>query len=175
VRRKKYQGGTYRQEETAVKMTMLAGIALASLLALSAVPATHADEFDQATQISFSSPVRVPGHVLPAGTYWFVVAGHGYNPAVVQVFNADRTRLIRTFLTGNAERSDATSKTVLAFAKPDTSSNPDAYIPALTKWFYPGRVIGNEFIYSNQTERQFRHEAEVMLPAGPNGTVVVGD
>ena len=157
-----------------MKMQMLAGIALASVLALSAVPATHADEFDQATQVSFSSPVRVPGNVLPAGTYWFVIASHGHNPDVVQVFNADRTRLIRTILTGSAERPQATGKTVLAFANPDTSANPGE-VPALTKWFYPGRVIGTQFFYSNQTERRFRHETEVVVPSGPNGTVVVGD
>ncbi|HEX4075717.1 MAG TPA: hypothetical protein VHX49_09990 [Candidatus Acidoferrales bacterium] len=156
-------------------MKMLAGVALASLLALSIVPATHADEFDQATKLTFSAPVRVPGQVLPAGTYWFVIANRGKNPIVVQVYNADRTAVIRTFLTASAERQEATDKTVLAFATPDTSANPDADVPALTKWFYPGRDIGNEFIYSNQQERQFQHEAQVTVPVGGDHAVAVGD
>lgn len=158
-----------------MKMKMLAGIALASLLALSAVPATHADEFDQATKLTFTAPARIPGRVLPAGTYWFVIASRGANPTVVQVYNEDRTAVIRTLLTAAAERQEATSNTVLAFAKPDTSANPDAEVPALTKWFYPGRDIGNQFIYSNQTEREFRHETQVVVPSNSNPAVVMGD
>ena len=158
-----------------MNMRMLAGVALASLLALSSVPAAHADQFDQATQISFSGPVRIPGQVLPAGTYWFVLANRGRNPAVVQVFNADRSTLINTLLTNNAVRLEATGHTVLAFAKPDTSANPNAAIPALTKWFYPGRDVGNEFIYSNRTEREFQHEAQVTVPVAADGAVVMGD
>jgi len=164
-----------RREVTAVNMRMLAGVALASLLALSAVPAAHADQFDQATEISFTAPVRIPGQVLPAGTYWLVLANRGRNPAVVQVFNADRSALIDTLQTISADRSQPTGKTVLAFAEPDTSANPNAAIPALTKWFYPGRDVGNEFVYSNRTEREFQHEAQVTVPVSAGGAVVMGD
>jgi len=158
-----------------VKMQMLAGIALASVLALSAMPATHADDFDRATKLTFAAPVRVPGEVLPAGTYWFVIANHGANSTVVQVYNEDRTALVRTFLTAAAERREVTSTTVLAFAKPDTAANPNAEIPALTKWFYPGRSFGNEFIYPKQIERHLQHEAQITVPSGPNSGAVVGD
>jgi hypothetical protein len=173
--RKLRTGGTSCQEEIAVKMQTIAGLALASLLALSAVPAAHADEFDQATRINFDAPVRVPGQILPAGTYWFVLLNHGDNPAVVQIFNADRTALIQTIQTGYTERSEATGDTVLAFAEPDTPANTDADIPALTKWFYPGRSIGNEFIYSRQSEQQIGHEKEVMVPASQPGNSAAGD
>ncbi|MFY9689194.1 MAG: hypothetical protein WA369_19740 [Candidatus Acidiferrales bacterium] len=158
-----------------MKIKMLAGVALASVLALSTVPAAHADEFDRATKLTFTGPVRVPGRVLPAGTYWFVIANRGKDPTVVQVYNADRTAVIRTLLTASADRRQATSETVLAFAKPDTSANPDTEIPALTRWFYPGREIGNEFIYSNRQERQFQHEAQVTVPVDANHAVAVGD
>ena len=30
--------------------------------------AAHADEFDQATTITFSEPIQIPGQVLPAGS-----------------------------------------------------------------------------------------------------------
>lgn len=165
-----------RREVRAVNIrTIATGLALASLLALSIVPATRADEFNQATKINFSAPVRLPGQVLPAGTYWFVLAGHGEYPQVVQVFNADRSTLIDTFLTAYAQRMEPTGRTALTFAEPDTAANPDADVPALTQWFYPGHEIGNAFIYSNGSERQFQRETKVVVPVGASGAVVTGD
>jgi hypothetical protein len=158
-----------------MNMRILTGIALASLLALSVVPASRADEFNQATKINFSAPVRLPGQVLPAGTYWFVLAGHGQFSRVVQVFNADRTSVIDTFMTAYADRLEPTGKTVLTFAEPDTAANPDADVPALTDWFYPGRDIGHEFIYSNWRENQLQREAEVTVPVGHRGAVLSGE
>lgn len=164
-----------RREASNVKMRILAGVGLASLLALGGVTTAHADQFDQATEINFSSPVRIPGKVLPAGTYWLILANRGRNPAVVQVFNADRNAVIETLQTAPVDRLQPTGKTVLAFAEPDTAANPNASIPALTKWFYPGHDIGNEFIYSNHREREFQHEAQVIVPVSAGGTVVMGD
>ena len=156
-----------------MNMRIAAGLALASLLALSAVPAAHADEFNQATKINFSGPVRIPGQVLPAGTYWFVLLDHGSNPSVVQIYNANRTTLIDTLQTAYADRLRPTGKTVLAFAEPDTWANPNASIPALVKWFYPGREIGHEFIYSSWREKQFQREAEVVMPVPASGAVLM--
>ncbi len=50
-----------RQKEIALKIRILGGLALASLLALAAMPAAHADEFDQATLLKFRQAVRIPG------------------------------------------------------------------------------------------------------------------
>jgi len=158
-----------------VKMQILAGIALASLLALSAAPAMHADSFDRATEVQFGVAVRVPGRVLPAGTYWFEIADHGLNPIVIQIFNADRTHLITTLETAAAERMEPTGKTVLTFAEPDTDANPNGQVPALMRWFYPGNDIGTQFIYSNRRERQFRHEARLTVPVETGQTVAMGD
>jgi hypothetical protein len=52
------------------KAFVVLGLALASLLVLSDA---HASEIDQATKLTFSQSVQIPGQVLPAGTYWFVV------------------------------------------------------------------------------------------------------
>jgi hypothetical protein len=35
------------------------------------LPAARASEFDQETVVTFSQPVQLAGHVLPAGTYLF--------------------------------------------------------------------------------------------------------
>ena len=48
--------------------------------------AAYADESDQATTITFSQPIQIPGQVLPAGTYLFKLAS-GDDLNVVQIFN----------------------------------------------------------------------------------------
>ncbi len=53
-------------------VTSLATIALL-LPFLIVLPAARADESDQATKVTFDQPVQVPGRVLPAGTYGFVL------------------------------------------------------------------------------------------------------
>jgi hypothetical protein len=81
-------------------------IALAVMLAFaSLVPLARADEWDQATKLTFSQSVQIPGRVLPAGTYWFVLLDHGVDPNVVQIFNSDRSKLVAILLTDVSERS----------------------------------------------------------------------
>ena len=51
--------------------------------------AVHADEWNKKTVLTFSQPVEIPGHVLPAGTYMFKLADTLGDRHIVQVFNAD--------------------------------------------------------------------------------------
>src|SRR5438309_1839379 len=60
--------------------------------------AAHASVADQATQITFSQPVQVPGQVLPAGTYLFKLVNTD-SLDIVQIFNSDRTHLYATLET----------------------------------------------------------------------------
>jgi hypothetical protein len=120
----------------------------------------HADESDEATFMSFSAPVQVPGQVLPAGTYLFELADHGSEPNVVQVFSADRTVLYGTFLTAATERQDPTDDTTVTLADPESGGTP-----VLVKWFYPGREIGNEFLYSKQTEKELARDRQQTIVA----------
>ena len=115
----------------------------------------HADESDEATFISFSAPVQIPGQVLPAGNYLFELADHGSEPNVVQVFSSDRTVLYGTFLTAATERQDPTDDTTVTLADPESGGTP-----VLVKWFYPGRDIGNEFLYSKQTEKELARDSQ---------------
>ncbi len=122
--------------------------------------AAHADESDEATFMSFSAPVQIPGRVLPAGTYLFELADHGSEPNVVQVFSSDRTVLYGTFLTIATERPDPADDTTVALAQPEAGGTP-----VLVKWFYPGRDIGNEFVYSKQTEKELaRDHQQTIVP-----------
>lgn len=60
--------------------------------------AAHADEADQATKITFSQPIQVPGQILPAGTYLFTLANTD-DLNMVQIFSPDRTHLYATLQT----------------------------------------------------------------------------
>jgi len=88
---------------------------VALLTALSASRSTMADEWDRATQLTFSEPVEVPGMVLTAGTYWFTLADDDSDRNIVQVWNADRTRLVTTILAVPDYRLQPTGRTVIHF------------------------------------------------------------
>ena len=127
--------------------------------------AAHADESDEATFMSFSAPVQIPGHVLSAGTYLFELADHGSEPNVVQVFSSDRTVLYGTFLTIATERPDPKGDSTVTLAEPESGGTP-----VLVKWFYPGREIGNEFVYSKQTEKRIARDSQHTIVAGQTST-----
>jgi hypothetical protein len=50
------------------------------------IPVARADEWNQATKITFTAPVEIPGKVLPAGTYWFKLLNDDPDRNVVQVW-----------------------------------------------------------------------------------------
>ena len=103
-------------------------IALSLFLGLAA----HADESDEATTITFSAPVQIPGQVLPAGTYVFKLAS-GDDLNVVQIFNADRTHLYATLNTISTYRTEPADHSVVALAEqeagqPDLAAGADDQI-----------------------------------------------
>jgi len=117
--------------------------------------AAHADESNQQTKITFSAPLRIPGQVLPAGTYTFERAEPEDDPNVVRIFNADGTVLEAMVQTVSAERMEPAEDTIITLAKAEPGS-PDY----LLKWFYPGRTTGQEFVYPKQQEQQIAHAPE---------------
>lgn len=115
--------------------------------------AAHADEFDHATVITFTQPVQIPGQVLPTGTYLFELGDHGTETHTVQIFSSDRRVLYGTFLTSSTQLQEPANDVELTFAESEAGAPP-----VLLKWFYPGSEIGNEFVYSKQTEKQLAHD-----------------
>ena len=115
---------------------------LVLLCALVAPSAMMADESDQATKLTFSEPVEVPGQVLPAGTYWFTVVDNASDRNVVQIWNADRTELVTTILAVPDYRMQAKGKTVINFEE-----RPADQPEAIQSWFYPGNNYGAVFVY----------------------------
>jgi len=149
---------------------------LGLLLALAIIlPTTaRADEYDQASQLTFSQPVQIPGRVLPAGTYWFVLADVSIgNRNIIQIFNSDRSTLYATISTVAAERAQPSNHTAFTFAERE-SMQPTAIVT----WFYPGRKTGHEFIYPPQDERELasaKHETVVARAPATRQTAVAGD
>jgi hypothetical protein len=117
--------------------------------------AANADESDQATTITFSEPIQIPGQVLPAGTYLFKLAYRDTNQKVVQIFNADGSVVYATLQTIATDRPEPSGHTVIALAE-QGAGQPDA----LLKWFYPGSETGNEFLYPKQTEKELAQDKQ---------------
>jgi hypothetical protein len=112
------------------------------LCALATPSALMADEWNKATELTFSEPVEVPGLVLPAGTYWFTLADSDSDRNIVEIWDADRMHLVTTILAIPDYRLQPTGKTVIHFEE-RPSDSPEA----IHSWFYPGANYGEEFVY----------------------------
>src|SRR6202023_212493 len=119
-----------RKQMKLSKVSMLAGFIIAFSLMFEL--AAHADEANQLTKISFRAAVQVPGKVLPAGNYEFVVARSDSSRSLVQIFNADGTELYATVQTIPTERARETDGTSITLAQGE-----DAQPAALVTWSYP--------------------------------------
>ncbi len=139
---------------------MAAGCLL--LLGAAALPNAQADEWDKLTQITFSAPTEVPGIVLPAGTYTFTLLDTLADRDVVQVWNADRTKLYTTLLAIPDYRLTPTDKTVVTFEE-RTKGSPEA----VKAWFYPGDQYGLEFVYPRVRATELAQANQQHVPAMP--------
>jgi hypothetical protein len=136
-------------------------VTIALLLAfLIVLPAAHADEANQAIKVTFDRPVQIPGRVLPAGTYWFVLNNVNEHH-VVSILNTDRTMVYSTLFTIDAERREPTSDTAFTFAERGSSQNQ-----AILTWFYPGRTTGHEFLYPKQVQSELAKDKQFTIVAG---------
>jgi hypothetical protein len=119
------------------------------------LPVVRADNWDQMIKATFSQPVEIPGLVLPAGTYWFVLQSSDSERDIVQIFSKDWSTLYATVSTISAERQQSTDETEFKFAE-----RPHNKAEALLKWYYPGQLIGHEFLYSSRHEKEFNRDAK---------------
>jgi hypothetical protein len=124
--------------------TIFAVFAL-TLLGATLTPGARADEWNKKTVMTFSQPVEIPGQILPAGTYTFVLLDSPSDRHIVQIFTADGSQIIATVLAINNYRLKPTGDTVVKFAE-RSGDNPEA----LKAWFYPGDNFGQEFVYPKQ-------------------------
>lgn len=124
----------------------------------------RADEWDKKTVLTFNEPVQVPGTVLPAGTYVFKLADSQSDRNIVQIFNADETRLIKTVMAIPDNRTKPSGKTVVTF-----DERPSGQPEALQSWFYPGDNAGQEFVYPRQKATELAQVNHRSVPSVPDG------
>ena len=139
---------------------LLTSLGIAVALALMAIaPSANAGQVNEATQMTFNQPVQVPGNIaLPAGTYWFVMSNDPATHNFVRIYGAHRTHLITIVDVLPTLRAKPTNRTELTFAE-QSRSRPIA----LLDWFYPGRLTGQEFVYSTHLQRRLTENDQITL------------
>ena len=126
---------------------LLLSVGIFAILAL-VVPATATPQelnTNQRTLFTFSAPVQLPGVTLPAGKYQFQLANSLANRHIVQVYNADGSKMITTILAIAAQRTDVPNDPEIRFFE-----TPADMPPAIQTWWFPGTKTGHEFIYPKQ-------------------------
>jgi hypothetical protein len=126
-----------------------------------------ADEFDEAMKLTFSQPIAIPKQVLPAGTYWFVRAGHGSEPNVIQVFDQDRKKVLATLETGTEQIVKPSGRVTISLA--DRSPQPQALLTLV----YPGRTDGHQFeiTYSAEDRKQISEYPKISMRVNDKGEI----
>jgi hypothetical protein len=137
-----------------------------SSLALSLLMSTPAmaDEWNKRTELEFSAPVEIPGHVLAAGKYVFQILDTPSDRNIVQVFSQDadgNETLIATISAIPDYRSETPYKTLINFEE-RRAGTPEA----IHSWFYPGENTGWEFVYPKE---QNLEEAANTMPTSKPG------
>jgi len=141
----------------------------AMLLVFMTAPLVHADQWDEQTKVQFSQAMEVPGVVLPAGTYWFVLVNSDSGRDIVRIFSSDWSKLYATLQTVPTERAHPASDTSFTFAE-----RPSAQPEAILTWFYPGTTTGHQFRYSGQEQKELAQDTHQSLTVGPDGSGFVG-
>jgi hypothetical protein len=113
------------------------------------VPSAKANQWNQATKLTFSEPVEIPGIALPAGTYWFTLMSDDPDRDIVQVWTENREHLLATIMTVPDYRLHSTGQTVIKFVE-----RPSTQPEALRAWFYPDENYGHEFVYPESRARE---------------------
>jgi len=137
-----------------------------TLFSTTMVSTARADTWNKKTVVTFSQAVEVPGKILPAGTYTFQLLDSLSDRHIVQIFNADGTQLITTFLAINNYRLKPTGENVMKF-----SERPGDSPEALRAWFYPGDNFGQEFVYPKIRAIQLAQTTKEIVPAVAADTI----
>ena len=163
-------------------------LGLAGAMAVAALLASSAQAQDVApvkrlTILTFSGPVQLPGKTLAAGTYRFEMADINNAAHTVRVLNEDGSEVIGTFPTiptTTTTRDISSQETLVMFAE-----RPAGSPQAAKEWYYPGRSIGEEFVYpkdqameiakANNTSVAAFDDNKEVVRIDPTGAVTEGE
>jgi hypothetical protein len=140
------------------------GLCLTAVCAL-AGPKAKADDSDLKTVITLTMPVEVPGvgqHLLLPGTYVFKLLNSPVDRHIVEIWNADQTKILTTVLTITNHRINATEKSVLTF-----SERPAGEPEAVKAWFFSGQHYGEQFVWEKPKAILLAKETNEVVLATP--------
>jgi len=144
------------------KQLFIAGLFLA-LICAAAPGRLMADEYNQATKLTFNEPVEIPGQLLAAGTYWFTLMDNDADRDIIQIWNADKSQVVATIFTVADYRFRPTGKTVVNFEE-----RPGDQPEAIQSWFYPGENFGHEFVYPKTRAIALAQQIHQPVPSMPD-------
>jgi hypothetical protein len=112
-----------------------------SLMGGTLIPSLKASETDKRTLVTISQPISIQGTTLTPGKYVLRLEDSLESQSIVNIFNADCTRLITTILAIHAWRERPADRSEFVFY--NVAAGRQA---ALHLWFYPGDNEGFEFV-----------------------------
>ncbi len=124
------------------KFSAVVPILSVAMLLLLLSTAARADDWNKKTIVTFNNPVEVPGHVLPAGTYMFKLMNSNSDRDIVMIESPHGSHLDAIVLAEPAYRLNSSGHSVFKMEERNPKS-PEA----IKDWFYPGDLIGIQFIY----------------------------
>jgi hypothetical protein len=139
-------------------MTVLSTASVLALAVGVSAFRAQADQWDKKTILTVDQPIQVRNTYLNPGTYVFKLMDSSSNRHIVQIFNADQTKIIDTVLAIPNYRLQPTGHSRFAFWE-----TPPGSVRAMRAWFYPGDNVGQEFAYPKNL-RQLE-VASVVTPA----------
>jgi hypothetical protein len=104
---------------------------------------SSASDWNKASTITFKNPVQIPGQILPAGMYVFKLLDDDMNHHVVQIWNAEQTKLVATVLATTTMLLDKSPTESSVMFEEQVKGKP----MALKVWFHPGSPYGEQFTY----------------------------
>lgn len=122
-----------------IRQLLLACVITAVAASPAASQTTQAAQ-DRSTSVEFSAVTRLPGITLQPGKYVFRLGTPVGKQNIVEVYSTDGTKKIATLLTVDYTGTRSGDATTVLFEK----TNP----AVLRAWYFPGEVVGREFVYT---------------------------
>jgi hypothetical protein len=138
--------------KTASAILCFAALAIYSSVAMAQY---EQGDYNHKTTVTLSGPVEIPGvhvkgySVLPAGTYVFKLVNSTVDRHIVQIMDANESKVFATIMAIPNVRIKRSDNTVITFKE-----RPNGEPPALRAWFYPGAAWGDEFVYSKSKAKE---------------------
>jgi hypothetical protein len=105
----------------------------------------RADVWNKKTILTVNQPIQVEDTYLEPDTYVFKLLDSQSDRHIVQIFNRDENRVIKTVLAIPNYRLEPTGDSRFMFYE-----TPPGTARAMRAWFYPGDNYGQEFRYPKQ-------------------------